>query len=202
MTAPFAAAPAFAPSHPDSRLAADWLFLHAQVPPAKWPALPSFGAAASWLGMHASLRKGQGELEQLSRDYLAQRLDWRDYRQRLLQVAALHYSHLHGHHRNEDVHAFPRLRQLQPRLARGFELLDADHGHIEQQIRRIQDLLADLRQRPDNAPDAALAARLDDALRDGSRWLYLHLMDEEDLVIPVLALESEPWRANTASPLI
>lgn len=142
MTATTATAPAvFTPSHPDSQLSADWLFLHAQMPPAKWPALPSFGAAASWLGMHDSLRKGQGELEHLSRDYLAQRLDWPDYRQRLLHLSGLHFDHLDGHHRNEDEHAFPHLRQLQPRLARGFDLLDADHRHIAGQIENIHALL-------------------------------------------------------------
>lgn len=123
MTAPSAAAPAFAPSHPDSRLAADWLFLHAQV-----PANQMACAAQLW-------RSGQ----------------------------------LAGHAR-------------QPAARSG--------------------LAGRFAPTPDNAPDAALAARLDDALRNGSRWLYLHLMDEEDLVIPVLALESESWRANTASPLI
>lgn len=180
--------PAFTPSHPHSKLQSDWLYLHADMPPAKWAALPSFGTAATWLGMHHSLRHGQGALEHLGREFLNQRLGWADYRPQLLAVADAHYSHLHGHHGLEDRHYFPRLRQQEPRLQAGFDLLDSDHATIAQQLQGIHTLLARLQQQgAPEQPDPALAEQLHRAIDESGQWLYRHLMDEEDLVIPILA---------------
>lgn len=64
----------FKPTHIHSKLDGSWLYLHEQMPPQKWAALPSFGTAATWLGMHHSLRRGQGELDYLSREYQQGRL--------------------------------------------------------------------------------------------------------------------------------
>ena len=179
----------FKPTHIHSKLDGSWLYLHEQMPPQKWAALPSFGAAATWLGMHHSLRRGQGELDYLSREYQQGRLLWPDYRSRLLHTAELHYGHLHGHHRLEDTHHFPQMRKLEPKLARGFDVLDADHHHIEQQLYRIQTLLAALKQ--SEAANPTLADKLAQAIEEGGGALYRHLADEEDLVIPILALRAE-----------
>ena len=69
----------FKPTHIHSKLDGSWLYLHEQMPPQKWAALPSFGTAATWLGMHHSLRRGQGELDYLSREYQQGRLRWPDF---------------------------------------------------------------------------------------------------------------------------
>lgn len=166
----------FKPTHIHSKLDGSWLYLHEQMPPQKWAALPSFGAAATWL-------------DYLSREYQQGRLRWPDYRSRLLHAAELHYGHLHGHHRLEDTHHFPQMRKLEPKLARGFDVLDADHHHIEQQLYRIQTLLAALQQ--NEAANPALADKLAQAIEAGGGALYRHLADEEDLVIPILALRAE-----------
>ncbi len=178
----------FTPTHLESKLQSDWLYLHETLPPAKWGALPSFGAAASWLGMHHSLRRGQGELDYLNREYLNRRLEWEAYRSRLLKAAELHYGHLHGHHRVEDVHYFPKFRRLEPKLAQGFDVLDRDHEHINRQLHTIEPLLATLTRR--ETADPALAEQLAAAIESGGEWLYRHLADEEDLVIPILALHA------------
>ena len=177
----------FTPTHIHSKLDSDLLYLHEQMPPSKWYALPSFGSAASWLGMHHSLRRGQGELDYLNREFLNQRLEWDEYRNRVLKASELHYGHLHGHHRVEDAHYFPKFRQYEPKLARGFDVLDNDHQHIEQQLHQIETLLATLKQ-AETTPNHALAEQLAQAIETGGEWLYRHLTDEEDLVIPILAL--------------
>ncbi|WP_373747458.1 hemerythrin domain-containing protein [Neisseria dentiae] len=176
----------FKPTHTDSKLQSGWLYLHEQMPPAKWYALPSFGSAASWLGMHHSLRRGQGELDHLNREYQNHRLEWSDYRTRLLAAAELHYGHLHGHHRVEDAHYFPKFRRLEPKLAQGFDVLDSDHAHISRLLHETEALLSQLKNRPE--ADPALAEKLAASVAEGGEWLYRHLADEEDLVIPVLAL--------------
>ncbi|MCP2041557.1 iron-sulfur cluster repair protein YtfE (RIC family) [Neisseria sp. HSC-16F19] len=178
----------FQPSHVDSKLHSDWLYLHADMPPAKWGTLPSFGTAATWLGMHHSLRRGQSELEHLNREFLNQHLEWGNYRQQLLAIAEPHYGHLHGHHSLEDRHYFPRLRLREPRLQAGFDLLDSDHTTIERQLHGIRALLVRLQQAGADTADFALAEQLHHAVAENGQWLYRHLMDEEDLVIPMLAL--------------
>lgn len=179
----------FKPTHIHSKLDGSWLYLHEHMPPQKWAALPSFGTAATWLGMHHSLRRGQSELDYLSRQYQQGQLPWPDYRSQLLHAAELHYGHLHGHHRIEDTHYFPQMRKFEPKLAQGFDVLDADHHLIGQQLHRIQTLLAALKQ--NEAADPALADKLAQAIEEGGDALYRHLADEEDLVIPILALRAE-----------
>lgn len=66
-------------------------------------------------------------------------------------------------------------------------MLDNDHQHIEQQLHQIETLLATLKQ-AETTPNRALAEQLAQAIETGGEWLYRHLTDEEDLVIPILAL--------------
>lgn len=176
----------FKPTHIDSKLQSDWLYLHEQMPPDKWYHLPSFCTASTWLGMHQSLRRGQGEIEHLNQNYQNGQLEWSEYRRLLLGRASSHYGHLHGHHGIEDHHYFPQLRLREPKLNKGFDVLDSDHHHIEAQLEQIQALLGQLRYQ-ENA-DPKLADALYHAIKEGGEWLYRHLTDEEDLVIPILAI--------------
>ena len=178
----------FTPTHAASKLKPEWLYLHAHMPPEKWASLPSFGGAASWLGMYHSLRKGQNELDYLNRQFLNQHLDADAYRQRLLQAAYLHYGHLDGHHHLEDDADFPRLRTLEPKLNKGFDLLERDHVHVAEQMSTIQNLLTQLQHVGHATP--ALAEQLQTAMHANGELLYRHLADEEDLVIPILALHA------------
>lgn len=176
----------FKPTHIDSKLQSDWLYLHEQMPPEKWYNLPSFCTASTWLGMHQSLRRGQGEIEHLNQNYQNGVLEWSDYRQQLLRLANLHYGHLHGHHGIEDHHYFPKLRRHEPKLSKGFDVLDSDHHQIEQQLQHIEALLTQLRNQEVNDPK--LGEQMYQAMKTSGEWLYRHLTDEEDLVIPILAI--------------
>ena len=178
----------YTPTHAASELQPEWLYLHAQMPPAKWASLPSFGGAASWLGMHHSLRKGQNELDYLNRQFLNHNIEADSYRQRLLQAAFLHYGHLHGHHHLEDDADFPRLRLLEPKLNAGFDLLERDHVAVAAQTQHIDSLLNELKHAETATP--ALVEHLQQAMVHNGELLYRHLADEEDLVIPVLALNA------------
>jgi len=94
---------------------------------------------------------------------------------------------LHGHHLIEDHQYFPVLTQLEPRLERGFALLDADHHALDPWLARLAE----------RANAAIGAARADRGLGDAAGplaedlgafagLLERHLTDEEDLVVPVL----------------
>ena len=180
--------PVYQPTHPDSLLQADWLTLHEHMPPAKWGSLPSFSGAAIWLGMHHSLRKGQNELDYLNRQMLEQQLDWSDYQQRVLQAAWMHHGHLEGHHRYEDHSCFPRLLKLAPQLGKGFDLLEHDHELVGECVSLTRSLLNTVKHSTE--PQLDLVERLHTAVQTQGTLLYRHLADEEDLVIPVLALHA------------
>lgn len=179
----------FKPTHVDSKLQSDWLYLHEQMPPEKWYHLPSFCTASTWLGMHQSLRRGQGEIEHLNQEYQNGAIEWQDYRHQLLHSASTHYGHLHGHHSVEDHHYFPKLRRREPKLDKGFDVLDSDHHQIEQQLKQIETLFEQLRQQQNNDPK--LAEQLYQTIKTSGEWLYRHLTDEEDLVIPILAIQEQ-----------
>lgn len=137
--------------------------------------------------MHHSLRRGQNELDYLNRESLNGRLEWPEYQSRLLKAAELHYGHLHGHHRVEDIHHFPKMRQREPKLARGFDILDSDHHAVDTKLRLTAALLGALKAARD--PVQETAEKLERSIRSGGELLYRHLADEEDLVIPILALQ-------------
>lgn len=97
-------------------------------------------------------------------------------------------SDLEGHHHIEDAHYFPIFQEAEPRLRRGFDILDSDH-------RLIHDLLES------NA--AAGRSFVEGLGKGGDAMLFAaeaygaqaerlvsglvrHLEDEEDLIVPLL----------------
>ena len=60
-------------------------------------------------------------------------------------------SHLHGHHQIEDYQFFPLFSAAEPRLVRGFEVLERDHGQIHGTI----DQMSSMRQTGSSAPRPA-----------------------------------------------
>lgn len=100
-------------------------------------------------------------------------------------------AHLRGHHEIEDFHYFPVFRAQEPRLARGFDTLAADHVALQRDIdaalATLRELLA-AAERPLAASSAAqhAADRFIEASARLGRRLQRHLADEEDLVVPLL----------------
>lgn len=176
----------FQPAHIDSKLNPEWLYLHEHAPRSGWSELD--GAAGFWLGVHHSLRHRHVTLEQLGEAILDKRMEWADYRSQMLRTATHHLSNLHTHHHVEDNSYFPRLRRQEPKLAQGFDLLDSDHEDIEQRLKQWQKLIIELKRA--EMPNIDLAGRMHTAFVAGSDRLMRHLSDEEDLVIPMLALYS------------
>ena len=107
-----------------------------------------------------------------------------------------HLGHLHGHHRLEDQHYFPALRRAEPRLDKGFDLLAADHERIDASVRELQRLRTLLAHaNPAEAAAWQCAHDMARALPVCGTLLAQHLGDEEDLVIPLLALREAAPRA-------
>jgi iron-sulfur cluster repair protein YtfE (RIC family) len=145
------------------------------------------GLTAFWLDRHAMFRALLERLRAETGGFAEQGLEARTYAMRLHRFAGMLIGDLHGHHSIEDQHYFPLLAAREPRLQRGFELLDADHHQLHEELDRLTgDTNAVL-----GAIQAALAGqeearRLGDTLARFETFLDRHLSDEEDLIVPII----------------
>jgi hypothetical protein len=176
------------PIDADRRVPEEWLFLRRLHPREGWQAEPRLGELGRfWLARHALFRNLAQEVGGRVAALCVADDAWTGGRA-LAPRLQLFLGELDGHHRIEDVHYFPAFRRAEPRLAKGFALLDADHHALEVAIGDVvasaQALLTSLApERP--APEAELArhARALERLQAG---LIRHFDDEEDLVVPLL----------------
>ena len=163
------------------------VLLHA-YPRAGWAAHPEFdGLTRFWLDRHLGFRDLMDALTAEVRLFLDARAEPEAHAGRIWRMGSGLIEGLHGHHGIEDDHYFPLLAGLEPRLARGFALLDADHTALDAQLAALAEAtnghlraLAQGQAAQDSA--GALLARLGGL----SAVLDRHLTDEEDLIVPVL----------------
>jgi hypothetical protein len=145
-----------------------------------------------WLDIHDHFRRDCVALESAGEDYA----EGRKAVHELAVISAPRLrgmiANLHGHHQIEDHHYFPAFREADPRLAKGFDLLESDHVALGKDIAAASDALHDLLAAAGSntvAPNSAaeLAARLYAAAGGRLyRRLCRHLSDEEDLIVPLL----------------
>lgn len=99
---------------------------------------------------------------------------------------------LDGHHRIEDNHYFPMFQRAEPRLLRGFEILDADHHLIHDAIDELAAATQDSLRRLGTAEGVMTSDQryavdgLADVVDRIAPLLRQHLADEEDIVIPLI----------------
>ena len=171
---------------------AELAFLLARHPRSSWPTRHSH-AVEFWLGVHERLRRDCAGIGAASDDYRSGRLSVAQFAviasPRLRGLVAA----MHGHHQIEDFQYFPAFRRAEPRLGRGFELLENEpaelRGEIDTALAALGELRAAAEQAshapPGSAPALAAQRYIEAAERLCSR-LVRHLSDEEDLVVPVL----------------
>ncbi|MGN5373670.1 hemerythrin domain-containing protein [Sphingomonas hankookensis] len=167
----------------------DIAYLRARHPHGGWTTHVNFGQLCDfWLHVHQSLRSEGAAVETIIADFREGRIDARAFPQRFVPALNQFLGHLDGHHQIEDAVYFPKFRALDPRMARGFDLLEADHHAIhaalESTVASARGLLASLADARAADTHAAAAATL-------TRLLVRHLTDEEDLVIPAMLEHGE-----------
>lgn len=150
--------------------------------------------ARFWLQMHAGFRHKQAEMERHVATWRTSG-DLPALHRSLIPTLQGYLQHLDGHHRVESGHYFPVMRRVEPRIATGIDLLDADHdiihGHLEALFKAG---LAFHQALANGGPDAAdHAARLADTLDQTARSTLRHLEDEEDIVIPLIQRHAEAF---------
>jgi len=141
------------------------------------------GLVAFWLDRHLGFRRMTERMAADTQSLLDRAQDPQDFAARLSRLGNHFLQDLHGHHSIEDAHFFPRLTAMEPRLTRGFEMLETDHQAIDGLLQRFTTAANTLLQAPG---DLTHAAGFASELSDIARLLDRHLIDEEDLIVPVI----------------
>ena len=153
-----------------------------------WEGHPHFGELTRfWLEIHLGFRRMQGLLVAETERFLDRGREPEAHARGLVRVAGQYLNGLHAHHNIEEHHYFPMLKALDARIAWGFDLLDADHQAMDGAIHAVAEatntvLLAVREVRPSEAAAEALRLRL----AGFGRMIDRHLVDEEELVVPVI----------------
>ncbi len=174
---------------PQRALPAELRFLLERYPREVWPAHANLGAVARfWLQRHAMFREFGGMLAGGLAAFLERGLPPAELQAWLAPRLRFFLSQLHEHHQVEDQHYFPVFRAAEPRLARGFALLESDHETIHHALGLVAGTASELLAGLQGAADAQRPAAERYAAASGAlvRQLARHLDDEEDLIIPLI----------------
>ncbi len=154
-----------------------------------WAAARS-AEAAFWLDIHDHFRRDCVALEGFAADYHAGRRTAAEISAMAAPRLFALIGNLHGHHQIEDFHYFPVFKRFDPRLAAGFDALEADHVRLKRDIDASRAALFELQSalEANAGRDHVRLAASRYATTTGSlcRAICRHLSDEEDLVVPLL----------------
>lgn len=157
-------------------------------PRAGWEADPHFeGLVRFWLERHLMFRRMMAAMREDTGRLLDGAIEERAYAARLSRIGSAFVGDLHGHHQIEDAHYFPALARAEPRIARGFEILDADHQALDGLLAAFTGEADGLLRTIAGVGGARdRAGRFGGRLERLERLLARHLTDEEELVVPVV----------------
>ncbi|MCT8974895.1 hemerythrin domain-containing protein [Microbaculum marinisediminis] len=167
----------------------DLRLLIARYPREVWPTHPNLGELSKfWLGRHDMFRELNGALLSASDQLKAGTVPAEAFRQWFLPRIRFFLQQLEGHHMIEDHEYFPLLTRTEPRLARGFDILENDHEAIHAGLLALQEAGGGLARALTGPPDRIgfAAEAMSDTLSGFLTRLHRHLDDEEDLIIPIL----------------
>jgi iron-sulfur cluster repair protein YtfE (RIC family) len=166
----------------------EFLYLRDDFPRDRWTAKLD-ETAAFWLQMHASFRGHQAHMDGLISQWRLSG-DADALHRQLIPALQSFLQHLDGHHRVESGQYFPMMRQIEPKIGAGIDLLDRDHDAIHATLEGLfQAGLAFHQAVGSKALDTTdKASRLSDLIDGNARPLLRHLEDEEDIVIPLIQL--------------
>jgi hemerythrin-like domain-containing protein len=149
-----------------------------------WPEHGNLGQTARvWLRRHQMFRDLGASLQRGVHKWREGETTAADFKPWFAPRLQFFLSELEGHHHIEDASYFPIFREAEPRLLRGFDVLENDHAVIHERIERVVDA-ANALLRSSGADRQRRAtgdyAQASDRLLGG---LLRHLDDEEDLIV-------------------
>lgn len=153
-----------------------------------WEAHPNFqGLVQFWMERHLMFRQLLERLGGDAQEMLDGGLGAEAYAPRLGRFGNMLLEQLHGHHQIEDQHYFPLLARAEPRLERGFDMLERDHLALDPALVAFAEAANGmLRGPPDEAAAREATAGVLSQIEGLTRLLDRHLTDEEELVVPVV----------------
>lgn len=162
--------------------------LVAEYPREGWASHANFqGTVAFWLDRHVMFRKISDHLREDAEALLDRAMEPRVYAGRMAKLAGILVEQLHMHHQVEDVHYFPVLQSQEPGIARGFDILDRDHGDLGGLLDRLVGTAnGTLRTLEDPVGFRDKVGGFHQSISDFGGFLRRHLTDEEELVVPVI----------------
>jgi hemerythrin-like domain-containing protein len=160
-----------------------------RYPRETWQSHANLGAMARfWLQRHDMFRDIAAALTETTAAFRDGTVGATEFRAWFPPRLQFFLQQLNAHHQIEDLHYFPVFQAAEAKLARGFNVLEADHGTIHQSIDatvttanaflRAADNDADTRRSTGDAYVAASGRLI--------RQLSAHLGDEEDLIVPLI----------------
>lgn len=139
-----------------------------------------------WLERHMMFRRILERVTGETRQFLDGNRDARGFARDTVRLTGGLLNELHGHHQVEDMHYFPMLAGLETRLEAGFELLDADHHALDGHLQAMADDTNAMLHAITQGAGHDEAGRVEARLGRFAQFLDRHLIDEEELVIPVI----------------
>ena len=160
-----------------------------RYPREQWDNHANLGSMARfWLQRHAMFREIASALEDATKAFRAGTATCQDFRAWFPPRLQFFLQQLNAHHQIEDLHYFPVFQAAERALARGFDVLEADHGAIHQSIDATVETANTFLRAAAN--DAAALRTAGDSYSAASdklmHQLSRHLGDEEDLIIPLI----------------
>jgi len=153
-----------------------------------WMGHENLGQMAQfWLSRHKMFRELAASITEGTAAFQEGKIPAADFPPWLVPRLQFFLEQLHAHHYIEDRHYFPIFRRADKGLARGFDVLEADHGELHHNIDRTVETANALLQ---SISDPELVKSTGDAFAQASgtlmRGLTRHLDDEEDLIVPLI----------------
>lgn len=140
-----------------------------------------------WLSRHVMFREVLDRLQMDAAAALDGMDDFLGYKRRVHRFAGLLINELMTHHKVEDAHFFPVLSRQDTRLARGFDILDSDHHALDDGLHDLTEHANAVLQNMDGSVELHDAiGQLKTRLDAFEPLLNRHLLDEEELVVPVI----------------
>ena len=158
-----------------------------EFPREEWQSSAGFeGLISFWLDRHLMFRRLMEAMIKDSEIVLDGNMELQTLQSRLARYGNTLVSQLHGHHHIEDAHYFPVLKTRDPRLTSGFDILDKDHHALDHHLEEFTGVANDILTLDPANPDQERFGNLNANLIGFTKFLDRHLVDEEELVVPVI----------------